>query len=111
MWIMIAGPYRSGAVNDEQRSANLRALNEAALEVRRLGHVPLIGVNMALPIIDVAGHEHFDELMMPISLALAERCDAILRLGGASGGADREVDVIRAKGGQVFTDISDIPSA
>ncbi len=72
MWIMIAGPYRSGAADAEQRAVNLKALNEAALQVRRLGHVPLIGVNMALPIIDVAGHEHFDALMMPISLALEQ---------------------------------------
>ena len=110
MWIMIAGPYRSGAADDEQRAANLKTLNEAALQVHRLGHVPLVGVNIALPLINIAGDDHFDELMMPISLALAERRDAILRLDGPSGGADRETDVIRTNGGQVFSDLADIPA-
>jgi len=47
--------------------------------------------------------------MMPLSLALAEWCDAVLRIGGPSTGADREVALIRAKGGQVLTDVAEIP--
>jgi hypothetical protein len=111
MWIMIAGPYRAGAGDAATRAANLRVLNEAALEIWRLGHVPVIGVNMALPLIEAAGDASYDDLMAPISLALAERCDAILRVGGPSNGADREVELIRAQGGTVYTDIKDIPQA
>ena len=111
MWIMIAGPYRSSAADGAARAANLRALNEAALEVCRRGHVPVIGVNMALPLIDAAGQDHYDTLMTPISLALAERCDAVLRIGGPSGGADREVDVIRARGGKVYVSLDQIEAA
>jgi hypothetical protein len=47
--------------------------------------------------------------MMPICLRLADRCDAVLRIGGPSSSADREVALIREKGGNVFTQIEDIP--
>jgi hypothetical protein len=111
MWIMIAGPYSSGARTDEERAENLRAMNRVALDVFRRGHVPMIGVNLALPVIEVAGLGSFDELMMPLSLALAERCDAVLRIGGPSAGADQEVERIRARGGAVYGSVGEIPSA
>lgn len=111
MWIMIAGPYRGGAKTEEERDANLRALNEAALAVFEKGHVPVIGVNMALPVIAAAGEDRYDEIMMPLSLALAERCDRVLRVGGDSPGADEEAEIIRRNGGVVFTSVEDIPGA
>jgi hypothetical protein len=96
------------------RAAALRAarhaeMNQAALAILRLGHVPVIGVNMALPIIAAAEGDVFDEVMMPISLALAERCDAVLRLGGPSQGADQEVARFRQAGKPVFRTLADIP--
>ncbi len=111
MWIMIAGPYSSGAATEQDRAENLRAMNRAAVDVFRRGHVPIIGVNMALSVIAEAGDGGFDEMMMPISLALAERCDAILRIGGPSAGADQEVARLRARGLPVFHNIAEIPSA
>jgi hypothetical protein len=111
MWIMIAGPYSSGARTDEERAENLRAMNRVALDVFRRGHVPVIGVNLALPVIQVAGPGSFDELMMPLSLALAERCDAALRIGGPSAGADQEVERIRARGGAVYSSVDEIPGS
>lgn len=116
LWIMVAGPYTSGTTDPAVRAANLRAMNQAAFEVWKRGHVPVIGVNMALPVIEsavieAAGVDQFDSIMMPLSRALAERCDAVLRIGGPSKGADEERDVIRANGGQVFTRIEDVPSA
>jgi hypothetical protein len=110
MWIMIAGPYSSGAQTDDERAENLRAMNRVALEVFRRGHVPIIGVNLALPVIEVAGPSAFDELMMPLSLALAERCDAVLRIGGPSSGADQEAERIRARGGAVYRSAAELPS-
>jgi hypothetical protein len=110
MWIMIAGPYLTGARTAEERAHNLRALNRVALDVFRRGHVPIIGVNLALPVIETAGESAFDEIMMPLSLAVAERCDAVLRVGGASTGADLEVERIRARGGAVFTSVAEIPT-
>ena len=106
---MIAGPYSSGARTEDERAENLRAMNRVALEVHRRGHVPVIGVNLALPVIEVAGPGSFDELMMPLSLALADRCDAVLRIGGPSSGADQEVERIRARGGAVYRSVAELP--
>ena len=111
MWIMIAGPYSSGAPAAEQRAANLRRLNDVAVELFRRGHIPIIGVNLALPVIEAAGGDAFDEMMMPISLALAERCDAVLRVGGPSVGADQEVERFRARGVPVYSRLEDVPGA
>ncbi len=109
MWIMVSGPYRSGAKTAEQMQRNLDEMNLAAVEVLRRGHVPVIGVNMALPMITVTGPESFDEIMMPVSLALADRCDAVLRIGGPSKGADEEVEKFRAAGKPVYIAMSEIP--
>jgi hypothetical protein len=106
---MIAAPYTSGGADAALRAARLAEMNHAALALLRLGHVPVIGVNMALPIIAAAEGDVFDEVMMPISLALAERCDAVLRLGGASQGADQEVARFTQAGKQVFHTLADIP--
>jgi hypothetical protein len=108
---MIAGPYRSGSAESASRAANLRSMNEVAVKVWQLGHVPVIGVNMALPMIEAAGEDAYDDLMTPVSLVLADRCDAVLRIGGPSNGADKEVEAIRRQGGIVYTDISDVPRA
>jgi hypothetical protein len=109
MWIMVAGPYRSGSDNPEQWQSNLGKLNRAAIEVFNKGHLPIIGVNMALPVIQQAGSDKYSSIMMPLSLELAKRCDAILRIGGKSSGADQEVEIIRNKGGQVFLSPDEIP--
>jgi len=108
--VMIAGPYRSHASSEAEIAANLRTLNEAALAVYERGHLPVIGVNLALPIIEVAGVESYDRIMLPLSLALADRCDAILRVGGRSEGADEEVARIERRGGRVFASVGDIPA-
>ena len=111
LWIMVAGPYRSGDASSEQRAQNLRRMNEAAVAVLQKGHTPIIGVNLALPMIEAAGADSYDEIMMPLSLAAADRCDAVLRVGGASVGADQEVEVIRSKGGAVYRSVSQVPDA
>jgi hypothetical protein len=113
MWIMIAGPYTSGGADESQRAANLSALNQAALTLLRAGHTPVIGVNMALPVIAAAGGDAqaFDEIMMPLSLALADRCDACLRIGGPSKGADDEVERFQQRGQTVFYNINEVPRA
>ena len=109
MWIMIAGPYTSGGADAAVRAARLAEMNLAALAILRLGHVPVVGVNMALPIIAAAEIDVFDEVMIPISLALAERCDAVLRLGGPSQGADQEVARFTQAGKPVFRTLAEIP--
>lgn len=111
MWIMIAGPYRSGASSEAAQERNLSLMNQAALEIFRKGHVPIIGANLALPVIQAAGPDSYDEIMMPISLALAASCDAVLRMEGESAGADAQVERVRASGGTVFRRLDDIPRA
>jgi hypothetical protein len=120
MWIMVSGPYTAGAVTDEDRQRNLDAMNEAALVLFRAGHVPIIGVNAALPIVRVAsagadagagGAAAYDEIMMPLAVALVERCDACLRVGGASRGADQEADAFRGQGKPVYLALDEVPPA
>ena len=111
MWIMIAGPYSAGEASEATRHERLSAMNRTAYDVFRLGHTPVIGANMALPMIEAAGPTHFDEIMMPISLALAERCDAVLRIDGPSTGADAEVEVIRGLNRPVYRSVAEIPPA
>lgn len=108
MWIMVSGPYSSGARSEQDRAENLRLLNRAAVEIFRMGHVPVIGVNMALPMIEVAGEASFGDIMMPVSLALTERCDACLRIGGPSKGADDEAECFRAGGRPVFYSVEEL---
>jgi hypothetical protein len=48
---------------------------------------------------------------MPLSLALAERCDAVLRIGGPSAGADAEAARFAAAGKPVFRDVAEVPPA
>ena len=88
MWIMVCGPYRSGAATAEARARNLAEMNRAALALFRAGHVPVIGVNLALPLIEAAGEAAFDEIMMPLALGRVDRCDACLGVGGPWRGAD-----------------------
>lgn len=113
MWIMIAGPYRSGSTDPAVWAANLETLNRAAVALLRAGHVPVIGVNMALPMIEAAGGsgEDYREIMTPLSLALVDRCDACLRIGGPSQGADGEVERFRAAGRPVYSALDDVPTA
>lgn len=105
MLIAVAGPY--SADTEEQRQRNLDALNKAAAEVMRRGHIPVIGVNAALPVVKWLEANHYDAIMT-ISMALIDKCDALLLIG-ESPGANRERDLVRAKGLPVFFDISEIP--
>jgi len=86
--ILIAGPYRSNTGDDPSKIAyNLQVMNENALAVFRLGHLPILGESLALPLIKEAGSQQigdaiFDEIFHPISRRLAQRVDAVLRVGG-----------------------------
>ncbi|MBC7815039.1 MAG: DUF4406 domain-containing protein [Burkholderiales bacterium] len=115
MLILIAGPYRSGTGDDPQKMAeNLRFLEQAAWPIFQKGHVPMIGEWVALPIWNVAGGQAvgdalYDEILHPTAGRLIERCDAILRLPGASKGADNDVRLAIKRGIPVYFDINDVP--
>lgn len=109
MLIAVAGPY--SAETAEERQRNLEAMNEAAAEVLRRGHIPVIGVNAALPVVASLGEEsNRYEAIMAISLALVDKCDAILMIG-ESPGANRERDLVRSKGLPVYDSVAKIPAA
>jgi ADP-ribose pyrophosphatase len=116
MMILIAGPYRSGTNDDpEKMAANVRLMESFALPIFRLGHIPVLGEWFALPLLHLAGSkqvgdEAYDEIFHPVAERLLEKCDAILRIGGASAGADLMVEIARNNGLQVYTKLEQIPS-
>ncbi len=59
--------------------------------------------------IEAAEEGVYARIMMPLSLALAERCDAVLRVGGPSSGADQEVQTFRARALPVYLNLDDVP--
>ena len=115
--ILIAGPYRSGTGDDPAlMERNLRMLEAAALPLFRAGHIPLIGEWLALPLLREAGSQHpgddaYNEILYPIANRLLTRCDAVLRLPGASKGADEDVRLARERGLPVYFQVSEIPAA
>ena len=115
MMILIAGPYRSGTGDDpEKLAANVHAMEAYALPLFRAGHVPVVGEWLALPLVALAGSRQvgdaaFDEIFHPIAERLLEHCDGVLRVGGASKGADLMVDTAKAHGLAVFTDLREVP--
>jgi hypothetical protein len=114
--ILIAGPYRSNTGDDPAMIAeNMRKMNEAGLDVFRLGHIPITGEAIALPLIEMAGSkeigdEVFNEVFHPISRRLIHRIDAVLRIGGASRGADEMVVLAKEAGKTIYLTISEIAS-
>lgn len=115
MMILIAGPYRSGTGDDPDRmAANLARLEAAAWPIFRKGHVPMIGEWAALPILRGAGggapgSTAYDTVMHPTAHRLLAKCDGVLRLPGASTGADNDVRIARERGIPVWFDLAEIP--
>lgn len=112
--ILIAGPYRSNTDDDPAKiAANLRQMNEAGLAVFRLGHIPVTGEALALPLIEVAGSQVtgdkvFNEIFHPIARRLIDRIDAVLRVGGPSRGADEMVQLAKEAGKIIYSATSSI---
>lgn len=115
MMILISGPYRGGTNDDPvliQR--NLDKLESVALPLFRKGHIPIIGEWVALPIMHLAGSKKigdavWDEIQYPVAHRLLEKCDAVLRLEGASKGADQDVRIAKERGLKVYYSIDEIP--
>jgi hypothetical protein len=116
LMILVAGPYRSGTNDDpELITANVRAMTDMALRLFRAGHLPVLGEWFALPLIEHAGSRGigdaiFDEIFHPISRRLVAKCDACLRIGGPSKGADEMVALARSFQKQVFFRYEEVPS-
>src|ERR1700761_1169273 len=115
MLILIAGPYRSGTNDDPQAMRkNLDQLESVALPLFRKGHIPMIGEWVALPLIQLAGSTKpgdaaWEEIQYPVAHRLLHRCDAVLRLEGASKGGDNDVKVAQQLGLKVYFRLEDVP--
>ena len=115
LMILIAGPYRSGTGDDPAKmAANLARLEEAAWPLFAAGHVPMIGEWVALPVLRSAGADgpldpFAEQVMYPTAQRLLQRCDGVLRLPGASTGADQDVAIARERGIPVWFRLEDVP--
>jgi hypothetical protein len=115
MLILIAGPYRSGTNDDlALLRKNVQDMESYALPIFRAGHIPIVGEWLALPLVDLAGSREvddqaFNEVFHPIAIRLLEKCDAVLRVGGPSAGADEMMRVGRSLGLKIFTSLAEIP--
>ena len=117
MMILIAGPYRSGTNDDRALiQKNIHEMESYALPIFRAGHIPLLGEWFALPLVALAGSKKigddaFNEIFHPIAVRLLEKCDAVLRVGGPSAGADEMVRVGQSLGLKVYKSLAEIPAA
>lgn len=115
--ILVAGPYRSGTNDDPALIArNVAAMTEVSLRLFRAGHLPVMGEWYALPLIEHAGSTRvgddiFNEIFHPISRRILAKCDACLRIGGASSGADEMVALAKKHGKAIYYSLEEIPSS
>lgn len=105
MIIGVAGPY--SAPTAEQRQKNLDTMNEAAARLLELGHIPLIGMNASIPVLEKASVSDPYHSTMEISLAVIGACEGLLLLA-ESPGANKERDLILSKGLPVFRSIDEV---
>ena len=106
MIIGVAGPY--SADTSEKRKSNLDAMNAAAAKLLEMGHIPLIGMNAALPVIERSVITDKYKATMEISLAVISCCEGLLLIG-KSPGANKERDLILSKKLPVFYKLEDVP--
>jgi len=113
--ILISGPYLSGTNGDESLIAqNLARMESYALPLFKKGHLGVVGEWAAWPVIKSAGgNSHsspqFTEYQYPVAHRLLEKCDAVLRIPGASKGADLEIEKAQQMGKIIFTDLDQVP--
>lgn len=117
MMILIAGPYRSGTGDDPGRiAANVAAMEAHALPLYQRGHLPVLGEWLALPVVHAAGSQAvgdavYDAVFHPHCERLLSHCDAVLRIGGPSAGADRMVAAALERGLLIYHGMDQVPSA
>ena len=115
LMILIAGPYRGGTGDDPAKiQANVEAMEAMSLKVFRRGHLPVMGEWFALPLLKHAGSKKigdatFDEIFHPVARELIGKCDAVLRIGGPSSGADDMVATGQKLGKKIFRSVEEIP--
>jgi hypothetical protein len=116
LMVLIAGPYRSGTDDQPEKiETNLKTMESYALPLFRAGHIPVLGEWIALPLAHLAGSRNlgdapFIEIFHPIAERILQHCDAVMRIGGESAGADLMVKVAKENNMRIFYRLSDIPA-
>lgn len=103
MKIYISSPYTIGDAGH-----NIRAQIHAAEYIRSIGHIPYVPLLTHLWHL-ISPHEH--DYWLEMDEVWVATCDALVRLPGESKGADREVQLARDLGKQVYMSLSAIPVA
>jgi hypothetical protein len=81
--------------------ADAAAMRMASMALFNAGHLPVIVDELAAPLL--AGLDGtVEEVLHPLSERMLARCDAVLRVEGASAAADDLVGLARARGLRVF---------
>lgn len=97
--IYIAGPLRTGEMPD----VGIRNALAYAEELMHYGFTPVVPhLHWFWNLL----HLKTEETWLAHDFQIIMRCDALLRIPGASGGADQEVDFAIEIGRPVFTDIN-----
>lgn len=115
LMILLAGPYLCVGGHDCAMIAhNLAALQAYTLPLYQAGHLPVFGAGLALPLgqlseTDCLGEGEFDSLSRQHAARLLARCDAVLRIGGPSLGADALLELGRSLGLRIFNSLAEVP--
>ena len=113
--ILVAGPLRGGTGDrPDLIQANLDRMEEAALALFERGHLPIVGEWLSLPLIERAGSTRigdavYDRIQHPLGALLVTKCDAVLRVAGASSGADLMVQTAHDHGIPVLHSVDETP--
>ena len=75
MIIGIADPY--SADTEEQKQRNCDAMNIAAARLLEKGHIPIIGINAALPIVQMSNISDKYKALMDISMTVIDNCEGL----------------------------------
>jgi hypothetical protein len=107
------GPILS--VNPEDAwliEANDAMMTEVALLLYRAGHLPVMAEWLAFALSVHAGSGMgdpiFDEIFHNIAHRIVEKCDACLRMGGESEGADELLAIARALDKKIYYSLEEI---
>lgn len=114
--VLIAGPYRSGTGDNLVKIANnVKAMETVAYQVYLMGHTPMLGEWVALPMLREGGSarigdEIYEKMFHPIAIRLLEHCDVVLRIGGDSTGADEMVSIGKESGKRIIYALEELQS-
>jgi len=97
-WVYVSGPLTTGG--PAALRENVRRAVEAGCELIRRGYVVIVPHEKALLAEQVLYRPY--EAWLDYDFKCIDRCDVLLRLPGASGGADREVEYAGSLGRPVY---------